>query len=371
MIIKPILYSYPDLDLIEDKNSFFESIKEEYPKIKDTNIIKTAKKPAIFVYIIRTKTRFYHGILAGVDIDEYLNGKILKHENTLLAQEKKIASLTIQRSAIIKPVLLAYKNNQKINELIAKAFLGNKPKLKIKFEKDNQLHEIYSIDTVTDIKAFQREFKNKVNKSYIADGHHRMSTIKMLIDERPELKNKGLSTILCALFTFSELDIYPYNRLVHILDLIDIEVVLKQLEPFAEIVQLKTIRVPLKKGEIIMHSHDSIYSIVWRKEIIKNRKNNYPVQFDIDLFNDIVLNEIFNIQDLRSNPRIHYVEAPKGNKLLLKAIQENKELLGFSFFPIKKSHFIKIANENLILPPKSTWFEPRIRNGLIIQKIFE
>lgn len=346
-------------------------MKVDYTKIKDTDLFSKGKKPAIFVYRIQTKNRIYHGILAGIDINEYLDGKILKHENTLIEQEKKIALLTKQRKALIKPVLLAYKFDQKINSLIAKGFLGKKPKLKIKFESENQIHELFAIESIKEIKLFQKEFKSKVKKTYIADGHHRMSTIKLLTDEQPSLKETGLHYILCALFNFTELDILPYNRLIHILDILDIQVILTQLQLIASVKKLKSHRLPNKKGEVIMHAKDAAYSITWNKNILAELKPNYPIQFDIDLFNDHIVQTIFGINDIRSNPRIHYIEGIKGNKLLLKGIEENKEMLGFSFYPIKKNHFTKIADQHLILPPKSTWFEPRIKNGLIIQKIFD
>ncbi|MEO6189572.1 MAG: DUF1015 family protein [Saprospiraceae bacterium] len=371
MIIKPVTYSYPNLSKIKDPSSFFEEMKVEYSNLLESNFFNVAKKSAIFVYRIQAKTRIYHGIIAGIDIDEYLKGKILKHENTLPEQEKKISLLTLQRKAIIKPVLLAHKFNPKISSLITKGFLGKKPRLRIKFDKDNQIHELFAIESLKEIKAFQKEFKSKIDHCYIADGHHRMSTIKLLIDQNPELKNQGLNYILCALFSFTELDILPYNRLVHILDILELSVILKEISNFASIKKLKSPRLPNKKGEIILHSSQGDYSILWHKEIINRPNKEININFDIDLFNEFVLNIIFDIKDIRSNPRIHYVEGTKGNKLLLKGIAENKELIGFSFFPIKKTHFIKIANKNLILPPKSTWFEPRIKNGIIVQKIFE
>ncbi len=371
MHIKPISYSYPKLNLIKDKTAFFESLKVVYSDLKDSEYFKEARKPALFVYRIQTKTRIYHGILAGVDIEDYLDGKILKHENTLIEQEKKILTLTHQRKAIIKPVLLAYKLNSKINALIAKAFLGKQPKLKLKFEKDQQIHELFAVESTKDIKAFQKEFKSKIEKSYIADGHHRMSAIKLLLEENPELRQKGLNHILCALFSFNELDILAYNRVVRILDLIDIDIIIKQLAHVAQIKKITSSRLPSRKGEVIMYSSQGNYSIQFRKDLISAKKEDYPVRFDIDLFNEHIAIKIFDIQDIRSTDRIEYIEAVKGNKLILKKIQENPDLLGFAFYPIKKNHFIKVANKNMILPPKSTWFEPRIRNGLVIQKILD
>ena len=368
MIIQPIEYNYPDLRLIKDKTSFFESMKEEYTQYRDTPYFKEGRKPAIFVYRIQTKTRIYHGILAGVDIGEYTNGNILKHENTLIEQEKKIIELTRERNAIIKPVLLAYKFNTRINGYMAKAFLGKRPKLRIKFEKENQIHELFAVEAKKEIKAFQKEFNSKVGKAYIADGHHRMSAVNTLISDHPELKAKGLRYITCALFSFGELDIFPYNRLIKILDTLDINIILTQLQRIGTVKKLNKPRLPSKKGEIIMHSEDGDYAINWHKQLTEGN-TNMPVTFDIDIFNQHVVKDIFGITDIRSNNRIKYFEGNKGNKTLLAGVKLDPMCLGFSFYPVKKNHFIKIANKGLILPPKSTWFEPRIRNGIVVQKI--
>ncbi|NOT36352.1 MAG: DUF1015 domain-containing protein [Saprospiraceae bacterium] len=371
MQIKPLQYSYPDLSQVKDVNSFFETMKEEYAKIKDSGIFLDAKKPAIFIYRIQTKLRIHHGLIAGIDIEEYTKGNILKHENTLIEQEKKIAELTLQRKAIIKPVLLAYKKSDKINQLIAKVFLGRKPKIKIKFEKDDQIHELFAVDSPDDIKLFQKEFKTKIEKSYIADGHHRMSTISHFLELHPELKDHGLNSIMCALFNFSELEILAYNRLVHILDLVELDVIIKQLENYVKIEKLLQARASEKKSEIIMYTSEACYALTWKKGLIETINNDFPVQFDIDLFNKIILNKIFDIQDIRKSSRIHYIEGIKSYKSMIKAISENKDLIGFNFYPVKKSDFTAVADMNLILPPKSTWFEPRIRNGIIVQKIID
>ena len=98
-------------------------------------------------------------------------------------------------------------------------------------------------------------------------------------------------------------------------------------------------------------------------------KKEKGIVFDIDLFNDYILQEIMGIEDIRSNPRITYVEGVKGTKTIIKSIKENKEFIGFGFYPVKRGEFIKIADDGKVLPPKSTWFEPRIKNGLVIQHI--
>ena len=114
MLIKPIHYSFPILSKIKDKTLFFEQIKNTFTEIKNSGIFNDKAKKTIFIYRIKTKSKVYHGIIAGIDIQEYIKGKIKKHENTLIKQEENIIQLMKARQAIIKPVLLAYPSKKKI-----------------------------------------------------------------------------------------------------------------------------------------------------------------------------------------------------------------------------------------------------------------
>lgn len=369
MLIKPIHYSFPILSKIKDKTLFFEQIKNTFTEIKNSGIFNDKAKKTIFIYRIKTKSKVYHGIIAGIDIQEYIKGKIKKHENTLIKQEENIIQLMKARQAIIKPVLLAYPSKKKIKDLIVGSFLGKKPKFVIEFPKEHQIHELFAVTKIQAIKDIQKAFKAQVPKAYIADGHHRMAAVNDLLLANPDLKSQGLNYFLCALFDFNELSIFSYNRLVHILDLFDIDVILAQLSKVAQVKKIPNARQSSKKFEIILFTSNAYYSIVWNKSIIAKVKKEKGIVFDIDLFNDYILQEIMGIEDIRSNPRITYVEGVKGTKSIIKSIKENKEFIGFGFYPVKRGEFIKIADDGKVLPPKSTWFEPRIKNGLVIQHI--
>ncbi|MBK6822697.1 MAG: DUF1015 domain-containing protein [Saprospiraceae bacterium] len=369
MQIKPISYSFPDLVRVENSADFFETIKDNFPQKMSEGIFLEGKKSTIFLYRILAKKRQYHGVLAGVDIEEYLKGNIKKHENTLLKQEENIVKLTLERNAIIKPVLLTYKSTPKLRELIMEGFHNRSPKFVLEFSKEKQIHELYAITKESEIKAFQKLFDKFVNKSYIADGHHRMAAVSYILEQSPELKNHGLNYILCALFDLKELSIMSYNRMFSLSNIDELPFLLKHLKGWSDVKKLRSVRLPMKKHEFIMYTSKGHYSIIWNKKIVAQNKKSNQIVYDIDLFNDYVLTKVFKVLEVRSDPRIQYVEGIKGVKPILKGINENQNLIGFSFFPVKSRDFVKTADTGKILPPKSTWFEPRIRNGIIVQNL--
>lgn len=369
MNIKPFHYLHPDFTKIHNQEDFFNQVRWLFPDFKKDKMYLDEEGKSIFVYRIKTKTSLYHGIIAAVDIQDYLKGLIRKHENTLTQQEENIGKLMLERQAIIKPILIAYNENKKIKDLIAKSFLGVKPKFKIKFEKEEQIHEFFEIEEKSKIAQFQKEFKSKIKKAYIADGHHRMASVGKLLLQHPELGKHSLSHVLCALFDFTELQIFPYNRLIHVLDKYRLPDITKFLSKYGLVTPLKKPRKCKRKHEIILISQEKCYSILWNKDVVQYFKQKNGIAFDIDIFNELFLHDLLNIENVRSSDRIAYSEGVKPVRNILKSLEANPEQIGFIFYPVLKRDFIKVADSHMVLPPKSTWFEPRIRNGIIVQDI--
>lgn len=369
MNIKPFHFLHPDFEKIKDHDSFFDQVRNVFPDLKKEGIYQDDLHKSIFVYRIKAKNRTYQGIIAAVDIHDYLKGLIKKHENTLTTQEETISNLMKERAAIIKPVLIAYNEQKKIKELIKRSVVGVKPKFKLGFERDQQVHEFFEITDKKFILQFQKEFKSKVKKAYIADGHHRMAAVCKFILQNPELSQTGLNCVMCALFDFSELSIFPYNRIIKAFDVITKDELFNLLNRYATITVLKKIRPSKSKTEMIIITADSCYSLIWRKEVLQYFKQKNGIAFDIDIFNEIILRDILGVQSIRSSDRITYLEGIKSFKPIIKAVQEKPDSVGFLFFPVRKSDFVKVADEHMVLPPKSTWFEPRIKNGIIVQDV--
>ncbi len=369
MNVKPIAYLHPEYKKIPDLGVFFETIKNTYPQVKKNGIYVKDEDKSIYIYKIKSKSNTYLGLLAGVDINDYLKGLIKKHEHTLIAQENNMSNLIRERDAMIKPVLLAYPQRKKIKELMLKVVNTRKADYTIYFEKDRQYHEFYKMTDSKWIKSLQKEFNKKVACSYIADGHHRMAAISDIIRQQPDIQKKSLQHIFCALFDFNELDILPYNRIINILDKYNLDDILYRFSRIARVGELKKYRNPEKKHEVVMMVGDSQFSIKWKKEIVDYFKLKNKIAFDVDIFNKVILHDMFEITDIRSDTRIQYIEGNKNVNQLKKMVVENPKGIGFIFYPIKRLEFTKVADANMVLPPKSTWFEPRIRNGIIVQQL--
>jgi uncharacterized protein (DUF1015 family) len=367
--IKPFHYLYPDYKRILKSEEFFNSIKNTFPDLRNEGLFLDGNSKSLFVYRIKSKIKTYHGILAAIDIHDYLKGLIKKHENTLTQQEDNISNLMKDRQAIIKPVLIAYDEQKKIKDLIARSFLGIKPKFKIEFEKEQQIHEFFEITDKIVIAAFQKEFKSKVKKAYIADGHHRMAAVCKFILQNPELSKKSLNYIMCALFDFNELSILPYNRLIRVSDVIPVDEFIKVLGKYASIIKIRTPIASSKKNEITMITVKQNYSFSWHKDVLQYFKQKNGIAFDIDIFNEIILRDLLGVQSIRSSDRVSYIEGIKPLKTISKMVLDQPDHIGFAFFPVRKRDFIKVADEHMVLPPKSTWFEPRIKNGIVVQDI--
>lgn len=368
MEIKPFQYLLPDLNKIDKHESYFNKLKENYPQEAKKKIFQKVKDPGIVVYRIRTSEREFQGLLAGVNLEEYLTGNIKKHENTLLTQEENMIALTLERNAIIKPVLLCYSPEEEIVHFIHNQIRDNQPELTVHFPKAEQVHDFYGVHAEADLARIQKLFEKKVHSAYIADGHHRMAAISHIIESRPALLEKGLDHIMCAFFSFDQLSILPYNRLVDLEKLISEEEMEKIFEPFGKLKEVDESPGPSRPHEMIILLGQRSFRFRWNNKMIEQAEHKNGIAFDIDLFNDCILHKSLGIHDVRRDPRIKYVEGIKGIKQISKQVHQNPNLMGVCFYPVHHKDFKKTADHGKILPPKSTWFEPRIRNGLVVQE---
>ncbi len=311
MNIKPFHFLHPDYSKIDDRDAFFEKIRNHYPELSKNGFFKPEKNKSIIAYRIKSKTRTYNGLLATVDIHNYLKGIIRKHENTLILHEANISKLMLERDALIKPILIAYNEQNKIKELINQCVSESKPKFKLQFAKDHQVHEFFEITDKKLINLFQKEFKSKVKKAYIADGHHRMAAVCKFILQNPEQQLKNLNYILCALFDFNELSILPYNRIIRAFDAIEPEPFFKLLSKYSIITSIKKPRASKTKHELIILTSNNYYALEWKKEVLQYFKQKNGIAFDMDIFNEIILRDILGIQSIRTSDRINYIDGVK------------------------------------------------------------
>lgn len=366
MNIFPFKATIPRLNRIEDKTGFFKSVKEVYPSLKALNFFTDENKLAFYVYQISNGKRSMTGLLCSNDLRDFELNAIKKHEQTLLKKELLMLRLLEERAAMIKPVLVAYKAKKSIEKLLSNIIKRKKPLYKIAFLEDGEVHKLWKVDDNKTIKKIKSLFDKKVKSSYIADGHHRSTTTKMIYEGDTINSELNPPSILSAYFSFSQLKIYDYNRVVTLPPDVKLNVFLKKLSKHGA-----WLKNPIKKNvkyQLQVCASGKWNTFSWNKNIVDQFKKEKGTLLDVHLFNAIIVQKILNIQDIRETDYIEYVEGTKGKKGIKKLINDSELKVGFKLCPVRQQDLISIADAEQFMPPKSTYFEPRIKNGVIVQK---
>ncbi|MDF1864501.1 MAG: DUF1015 family protein [Saprospiraceae bacterium] len=368
MNLKPFQAVFPKMDFITSADHFFSTVKEQYPEYIESGFFEKSPQEGFYVYQIQQGERKFTGLVAGVDIHDYIDGRILKHEKTLSTKEQQQIHLILKRHAQVKPILLTYPKNEHISKLLKSQIDTKKPSIQIFFEQLNEKHSFWAIREGKMIEEIQQLFKKEVPQSYIADGHHRTSATALMYQRmKGKPTEKSFNKILCAFFETTELEILDFNRVIEGLNEVSPTYFMARISQLFEIEPLTTPIKPTKKHEITLYINKEWYKLTWKKEVLDSHQNE-GVILDVSLLNELVLRDILGIQDVRMDLRVKYVEGPKGLEGLKGKALKNDQRIGFCLYPVNISDFIKISDHGKTLPPKSTWFEPRIKNGLIVKE---
>lgn len=365
MHINPINALIPNLDQIVHPESFFGNIKHDFIQFQKDGYFNQDGSNAIYLYHIKTAYGSHRGFIAGNDIKDLKNEKILRHECTLAAKETKIMELYEKDMAMVKPVLLAYKSVRKLESLFDAYQKNNDPFIKVFFYDWNESHRIWKISEPKILDKIKSISAKKIPKVYIADGHHRIAGVSKLYDEiDPHMENHNF---LAAYFPFAQLTNNNFNRVVDISEIMDGQSLLKQLEKYVEIKIVTNTKGkrPQKKHELTMYLDQQWYRLRWNIKVRKKEKGKNPI-IDTALLNKYILGKILKIKDVRDNDSVEYISGKLGYASVEDAVDEHSNKVGFQLYPIAKKTIRKMADQGLTLPPKSTWFEPRIKNGLIV-----
>jgi uncharacterized protein (DUF1015 family) len=366
MTIHPFAALYPNADLIGQPDVFFASVKHKFSDYRNRGIFQEESEESIFIYDILTPRHTYSGVLACMDILDYIDGKVMPHENTIPAKEKFMTNLFLKRKALIKPVLLSYKRNHSIDQIVRDAH-EQKPFYEI--EIGDERHLLYKVNGKKEVEKLQATFRYDVSKAYIADGHHRCATSAKLYQESYMAGQiNDYKEFLCVLFPFEQLVIHDYNRIIDILNIISPTMFMARMSKLCDIKPLPKAAKPKQKFELTMYILGEWYLLAWKNSVIKK----YAIQsviLDGAILNIEVLNKILNIKNVRDDPRLRYVEGIAGVEGVMTKADKSIFRIAFCVYPVKMSEIVQIAEVHNTLPPKSTWFEPRIKNGLISKVI--
>lgn len=366
MTINPFQAIYPRVDYITSAEMFFSTVKEDFNEYAASGFFNKSYNESIYVYQIRRADRTYTGILACTDIEDYQNGKIIKHEHTIAAKEQQQLHLLLRRKAMVKPVLLTYPQVDQIDQLLAETIKERIPFLTINFEEENEQHIFWEITDGDSIKTIQDLFSERVPHAYIADGHHRTSATAVVAERSPDPeKAASYKKLLTAYFPTNELEIFDFNRVIESLGDYSTTQFMAYLSQILDITPVTGPAKPSQKHEMVLFLNHEWYRLNWKKRILKKHPEGAE-SLDVFLLNHYILNGILGIENVRSDQRVKYVEGKRGMDGFKNRVLKVENRVGFLLFPIDMQEFLDISDRGQVLPPKSTWFEPRMKNGLIV-----
>ena len=324
-----------------------------------------------YIYSLTMNGRVQNGIVACASIDDYANGVIKKHENTRADKELDRINHVDTCSAQTGPIFLAYRNNDSMKAVMKEVFEEQKGHAIYDFEADDGIrHTVYRIDNPAHIAGIKKNFE-EMESVYIADGHHRAaSAVKVGFKRRQEhpeyTGDEEFNYFLSVLFPDEELMIMDYNRVVKDLNGLSDEEFINKMNELFEVSKVdKENNRPSKKGEFTMYINDEWYLCKMKPEDIPDD----PVEsLDVSILQNKLLNPVLGIQDPKTDKRIDFVGGIRGLEELERRCKEDCKV-AFAMYPTSINELFSVADANLLMPPKSTWFEPKLRSGLFIHEI--
>ena len=369
-ITKPEIDFDPILPDHDDK--VYDRAVKNFAQWQKNGWLVQDKKPCYYVYAQTMEGRTQYGLVLCAHTDDYAEGKIKKHELTRKDKEDdRMVHVKIQ-NANIAPVFFAYKDNSQLNEIVSRTVAAAP---EYSFTDENGFgHSFWVIDDDATIEKITDIFTNKVNAFYVADGHHRTAAAARVGAEKrsgnaAHTGDEEYNYFMAVCFPETQLKIIDYNRVVKDLNGLTPEQFLSALE--------EDFTVTPYEGEGEYHpSHLHNFSMYlggkWYSMETKPGRydDNDPIGvLDVTILSNLVLDKILGIKDLRTDKRIDFVGGIRGLGELSRRVDSGEMKVAFALYPVSMKQLTDIADSGNIMPPKTTWFEPKLRSGLAIHKL--
>lgn len=340
-----------------------ELIREVYLDFIQKNILLKDDAPALYLYRQTSGDNVYYGVIGTASVEEYDAGLIKKHEATLSSREQQFTDYLSDVGFNAEPVLLTYPTNQKLDELYVK-IMQQRPEYEFS-TTDRIKHELWVMST-EETNLATTLFK-EVEAAYIADGHHRSASSSRL--SKVLGKDYPKSNYFLAFFIDEmHLKIMAFHRVIKKVEMTNDEFLSAVREKF-EVQPLVNPRTPNQKHELVINLRNQWYALNCNPEI---RNDAHPVKgLDTFILTQYLLDPILQIKDLRTDKNVQFVSDVIGIDGVTKMIQSGKADLGILLYPISIEQVKDVSDNNMIMPPKSTWIEPKMRTGLTIYDIKE
>jgi len=342
----------------------FKLVAQKYRDFKNEGILANEEKPVLFLYEIQSKNQVFNGIIGATSIADYQNNVIKKHEDTLQYRVEIFKDYLHQTRFNTEPVLITYPDDADLESWIQKK--KSTDSLYEFSTKKKEKHTLWKISDVNEIKWLQEKF-DKIGDVYIADGHHRSASAELLYEQDKASGNKNLDYFMSFLIAESNVKIYEYNRIVRDLNGHSKESFIEELSKLFWIKNKEQeLWKPLKKFQFGMYLDGEFYSLELKDT---NDFKTVLDSLDAQILYEKVLLPILGISDLRNDERIDYIPGNQSITTIKEVIDEGEFEIGFMLFPTEISEIKALADNDLIMPPKSTYIEPKFRSGLVVYEI--
>jgi uncharacterized protein (DUF1015 family) len=339
---------------------------ENFDRLKTKCPLQSEETPSLYLYRLIMGNHEQIGVVACCSIDEYDQDIIRKHERTRRDKEDDRTRHIMVLRAQTGPVFLTYRAQEKIDALVADA-LQNNPPLYDFVANDDIRHTIWRVPNYEPLAGGFAE----VPYLYIADGHHRAASASRACAELKEtgfgfIGNEEYNFFQCVLFPDNQLQILPYNRVVKDLNGLSIEDFLSRVRESFD-VAADASPLPQARDNWSMYLDGQWYGLTLRSDV--TRPSGVVESLDVSMLQDYLLNPILGIKDVRTDKRVDFVGGIRGTQELEKLVNEGKAAVAFSMFATTIDDLLKVSDAGEIMPPKSTWFEPKLRDGLLSHEI--
>lgn len=367
-IIKPEIDFAPGQD--EHAPEVYDKAVENFKAFRKNGWLVQDEKEHYYIYAQTMDGRTQYGFVVAASVEDYLTGKIKKHELTRRDKEEDRMKHVRVQNANIEPVFFAFPDDKILADIITR--VTAEPAEYDFVSADGFGHHFWVIDDDTTIAAITAEFA-KIPALYIADGHHRTAAAALVGAEKKNANpnhrgDEEYNYFLAVAFPASHLHIIDYNRLVKDLNGLSPAEFLEKLQYNFEVHDMGT--VPYRPK----HLHDFSLYLEGRWYSLVPRPGTYddddPIgQLDVTISSDLILRDILGIHDLRSDKRIDFVGGIRGLEELKRRVDSGEMAMALALYPVTMQQLMRIADTGNIMPPKTTWFEPKLRSGLVIHKL--
>jgi len=365
----------PEIDLPENTNehdaSVYNKAKENFENFKKNKWLIQDESEYLYIYAQTMNSKTQYGIVGCAGVDDYLNNIIKKHELTRKDKEEDRMKHVRITNANMEPVFFSYRAVKEIDEIVSNIVTNQKPEYEF-VTSDEVGHHFWVISDSLTISKVIGLF-TKISYTYVADGHHRTAAAA-LVGKEKRLQNPNYNGseeynyFLAVHFPDNQLSIIDYNRVVKDLNGLSSSQFLNQIKNNFNVENCGTeIYKPNKLHNFSMYFEGKWYSLSAKPNTYND---NNPIDvLDVTVLSKFMLDPVLGIKDLRTDKRIDFVGGIRGLSELKKRVDSGEMKVAFALYPVSMKQLLDIADSNNIMPPKTTWFEPKLRSGLVVHSL--